>query len=63
MKSHHVPFLDGHLPVHTDLYNKHTNVRLYLKWALRRTLEISARQRFEAECGQAHKVLTLPQFA
>lgn len=44
MKSLHIPFLDGHLPVHTDLYNKHANALLYLKWALHRTLEISTRQ-------------------
>lgn len=55
MKSHHVPFLDGHFPVCTGLYNKHANACLYLKRALCRTLGISDRQTSGTEQGWAHK--------
>lgn len=57
MKSHHVPFLDGHLPVCADLNGKHANSHLYLKRTHSRTLEISGRQRSRTEYGWAHKVL------
>lgn len=59
VKSHHVPFLGGHT-VHTVLYRRHAC--LYIKRALRRTIEISARQRFEAKYGQAHPIPTFAQF-